>query len=622
MADAVQIKLVLENEQLTKQLRDTERKFARMEAKAKQSANGMSEAFVGAAKGIAAAFLSVEAIKGFANAIISTSKAVADLKDQADQVGISFKAFQELQYAAIQSGTTIEKLTAVIAKMQVALGRMAETGKDDPLEKIGLSIEKIINLSPDKQFSAIIEALSKIENPAQRAAVAAELFGKGFKDINPIIEQGADGLAKTSEELRKMGGTISDVTEGEMAKFDDALETLKILLQASRAEGFAPLVAYLNGEFESATEEGVNNTNALASALGGLSIAIIGVSEEAKRLNSLELTGTGFLQKLATLSPVANFAGLVFQMKKASVQADELRAKSKIDWTNFVPPPAPVAVGDAAGEAEAKKSADAAAKAFQSAREAAAKEAARIEEQWKNTYKNITQDAQDAASKLAAFDKGGEEGLEALQRELDLRNAIAKASEGITDPARLAIIQEQVTLSEEYNNTLEDRIELSKTEAKAFADATEEAARIWDDFMTKRAADAEKTQEMWGNIGSIIGDAMGSIVTKAQTAEEAVRGLLELLIQAIVKAAILSAFNGGSFGANLGGIFGGPGVQSQSGGPTIRIYNQGGGLVKTSRRSNGDTDVIIQQLATAISKGGNQFTRSMERAYSLQRRGV
>jgi hypothetical protein len=122
--------------------------------------------------------------------------------------------------------------------------------------------------------------------------------------------------------------------------------------------------------------------------------------------------------------------------------------------------------------------------------------------------------------------------------------------------------------------------------------------------------------EEWG---SAVGDVFGRIITGAEDANEAVKDLLESIIQAIARAAILSAFGQGTFSGNL---FGTNAASAQAAGPTIRIYNQGGGLVNTSRRSNGDTDVILNQMATAISRGGNQFDKALQRTYGIGRKGV
>lgn len=130
----------------------------------------------------------------------------------------------------------------------------------------------------------------------------------------------------------------------------------------------------------------------------------------------------------------------------------------------------------------------------------------------------------------------------------------------------------------------------------------------------------ERFNEIGKAVGQAIGDALGSIITGAQNAEEAIKSLIQQILIAIAQAAILNAFNGGGFGKNLGDLI--TGSVGRSSGPNVRIYNQGGGVVSTSRRSNGDTDIIIGQLAASISKGGNQFDSMLRRTYGLRRQGV
>ena len=43
---------------------------------------------------------------------------------------------------------------------------------------LGLSVRKLIRLSPDEQFAAVANALAKIPNPAVKAATTMQLLGK------------------------------------------------------------------------------------------------------------------------------------------------------------------------------------------------------------------------------------------------------------------------------------------------------------------------------------------------------------------------------------------------------------------------------------------------------------
>lgn len=289
MADAVQIKLVLENEKLTKQLKDTERKFSKLEQSAKKSASSISNAFTSAFNTIGS-FSAVALPAVLLTSVVNVSKAVADLNDQAQSLGVSFKNFQVLQYAAIQSGTSIDKLTGAIAKMQVALGNAQESayGAETEFSKLGLSIYDLIGLSPDEQFIAISQALAKIEDPTKRAAIASDIFGKSFRELVPLMKAAEGGMAEFEAEAIRAGAVIDDLTKEKMAKFDDAWESLKIRLTVFKTNALTPLVDYLNGAFSLAMDDKLSKVSLLISGFNAFNPVLGMVATAAVGANAVK----------------------------------------------------------------------------------------------------------------------------------------------------------------------------------------------------------------------------------------------------------------------------------------------------------------------------------------------
>lgn len=620
--DAVQIRLTLENEQLTRSLRKTERDFARLEAKAKKSSSGISEAFIGAAKGITAAFLSVEAIRGFGNAMVSTAKAVADLNDNAKKVGISFQAFQELQFTASQTGISVEALTTSIAKLQTNLGKMAATGNDAALEKLGLSIKAIINLAPERQFEVIIDALAGVKNPAERAAIAAELFGRGFKELNPLIAEGAGALDRFAQQAQDLGVVLSDVTRDQMAQFDDAMELLSLQVQAAKADAFLPLITFLTGDFKS----GMTGSSSVARYLGDEFVVLAGKIEMAG--NGLEFyarvwegmknpEGRGLAEIIGEARDAERAADklVMDRVKAAQALADYAQTpKSGPSRRKVFEDPLNTAVGDEAGdraEAAATKAAARAASARASSAlkeseqrakalaEAAKREAEAYVASFNEAIKSSQQATFEAEVSLGSI---GAENTDQIKLAVDLANDLAKVQAEYHD-AELAALEAELLKRYEINSAI-----LTTT------DATEKAAE-------SSAENARQLEAIGANVGRVFGDAFASIVTGAQSAEDAVRQLLAAILTALVQAAILSAFTGKGFGDSLGGIIGGYTPTTAAPGASVRIYNNSGGLVTTRQRGN-NTDVYIGQLATAVNRGGNQLDKALRNTYGIKRRGV
>ena len=133
------------------------------------------------------------------------------IANMASRTGIAAEQISQLKYAAQQSGIGLEDLETGFRKMQKALGE-ASIGSSEAAQKfeaIGLHVQDLINLSPEQQFEAIANAISQIQNPAQRAAAVMGIFGKSGTALLPMLEQGASGIRNMMEEADKLGLTMS-----------------------------------------------------------------------------------------------------------------------------------------------------------------------------------------------------------------------------------------------------------------------------------------------------------------------------------------------------------------------------------------------------------------------------
>ena len=67
-------------------------------------------------------------------------------------------------------------------------------GAGDTLSKLGLRLSDLGRLSPDQQFELLADRISKIQDPAIRAATAMEVFGKTGTSLLPLMQDGAKGI--------------------------------------------------------------------------------------------------------------------------------------------------------------------------------------------------------------------------------------------------------------------------------------------------------------------------------------------------------------------------------------------------------------------------------------------
>lgn len=128
------------------------------------------------------------ATRGFYSAM----EAGGALVDLSAQTGVAVDKLMVLQTAFDQAGMSASDVQPVIAKLQKSISEAA-TGNVDAAAKfktMGIAIEDIQGLSADEQLTAVGEAISKIENPAQRAAMSMEIFGKSGAKLLSVFSAG------------------------------------------------------------------------------------------------------------------------------------------------------------------------------------------------------------------------------------------------------------------------------------------------------------------------------------------------------------------------------------------------------------------------------------------------
>jgi hypothetical protein len=154
---------------------------------------------------IAGAF-SVSAIINFGRSIVDLAGRIQDLSDQ---TGISAQLLSGMKSTLEQSGTSMEAFAKGIFNAQKSLGEIdSESDKAAVAIKfLKLNLDELRNATPEKMLQLVTEALAKIENPTQRATLAAALLKKGAQELTPPLL----AMVGRLEELRARGMSDADI---------------------------------------------------------------------------------------------------------------------------------------------------------------------------------------------------------------------------------------------------------------------------------------------------------------------------------------------------------------------------------------------------------------------------
>ena len=151
------------------------------------------------------------------------------LTKQARQVGLTADRLQAMSLVAGEAGVSTQSLTNTLGIMQrniVELERGTAT-QVRAFEALGLSIVNLQGLNADEQFEQIANALNNVQDPAERTALAMEVFGRSGREVINMLDGYSDKLADATEFQRRFGIAISQTDAEAIERANDAVGRLR-----------------------------------------------------------------------------------------------------------------------------------------------------------------------------------------------------------------------------------------------------------------------------------------------------------------------------------------------------------------------------------------------------------
>lgn len=179
--------------------------------------------------------------------VLSAIRNTANLNDEmgklAQRAGDTTEAVSALAYAAKLSDVDNQQL----AKGLRELGNDAASG-GEKLKKLGIDLldGQGKAKTSSQLFSEVADRIAGIENPAQRAAVAAKIFGDRVgPELLPLLNSGSAGIKSMTDEAARFGRVVSDEAATKAAEFNDNLTRLQERTAGIAQQLAGPLVAGL-----------------------------------------------------------------------------------------------------------------------------------------------------------------------------------------------------------------------------------------------------------------------------------------------------------------------------------------------------------------------------------------
>jgi len=205
-----------------KGMQDLEKATRQVNTETKTTADVLKDIGGGLLKMAAAvgiAFSAQAIIGGVINLGKEAFSTAGKISDLSEKVGISAEAVQRFAYAAGQSGGTIDDVATAIDKMNQKLAA-GDKSTVHALTDVGLKLDELRQMSPEQAFTAITDALQKIDNPMDRARLQMELLGKAGGALGAAIAAGF-------REVGDAATVMSNDTVKRLAEAEDAWVNLR-----------------------------------------------------------------------------------------------------------------------------------------------------------------------------------------------------------------------------------------------------------------------------------------------------------------------------------------------------------------------------------------------------------
>lgn len=587
--------------------------------------------------------LSVGAIASFAKAGID---AADSLNDMSQRLGVSVKDLASFKLAAEQSGTSLDGVGAGIARLSKSIGE-AEGGNKKlagALGQLGITAR-----DPKEAFFQLADAVQRIEDPSQRAALLSQVLGKSYGELVPLLAQGGDELRKSARESESFADAMARLAPN-ADQFNDALATLKNNAAAAAAKGLIPLVEALNRTFE--RFEALGRLRGAGASL--FEIVTGGISADYKKsLDRVNADIADLEAKRKRLGTVRNPADDAELARLKAIRA-ELQAIA-VESINR-PPASAASAGASSGSGAATECGRTLAgkgKTF----DAEAMRIADLADAWKEADAELKRYADDRAF--------------VLEGDLERDNAVNAISQEWIEAGRA--LHESVKTPLE---TLEDRLGYIDELMRRGVISVEDYGRAYAQALDDGNAKAEKAKSLAEEFGIALTDGLENAIASGENLSDVLgsleQTLAKLIIRKTITAPLMSAIDGIDFGSLFpfanGGIMTSAGPlplnRYASGGiastPQLALFGEGstneafvplpdgrhipvrmtgGGNVqiniiesagnggKTERRqdSNGGNvlDIYVEQIKASIagdiSRGRGTIPQSMQSAYGLNR---
>jgi hypothetical protein len=180
--------------------------------------------------GVAFAAAGVAAAAGLTALVKSSIDAADELSKTSTIVGVAIDDLSGLKHAAELSGVEFNELESDLIKFNKTTADAFEGigAGAEAYEKLGVSVKNTDGTLKNNYelIQEVADQFQLMEDGAQKAALAQDLFGRGGAKLIPLLNGGAEGLAEFREEAERLGLVLDQDTGKAAEEFNDNVDRL------------------------------------------------------------------------------------------------------------------------------------------------------------------------------------------------------------------------------------------------------------------------------------------------------------------------------------------------------------------------------------------------------------
>lgn len=217
--------------------------------------------------------------KQFVDTFKETITWADDLATLSTQTGLSTDKLQELEYMAGLTDTSVDTITGSMRKLTKNMdSARSETGEAaEAFKTLGVNYTNANGelRNADEVFNDVIDALGRMDDGAERDALAMAVFGRSAQELNPLIAAGSEQISAFAQEAHEMGYVLGEEAISSMTGVSDSMDRINNAgdsMKRNLVSAFAPFV-------EEVATDVVPTVSDLAGAFGQLVSGNISMGE-------------------------------------------------------------------------------------------------------------------------------------------------------------------------------------------------------------------------------------------------------------------------------------------------------------------------------------------------------